>query len=182
MKKLSQILTSILILGLFSISYQQFLRKTLDEEPLSICLPIDSSVPNTGGPTIICSEKICHGTIPGNENNTFTNVTLECNSKGCIIKNKPREENQCNTEKECQNCIEMTLTCFNEYCVGGRPSNNDRHNENNNNNNEDNKKSDDSQNDNHNGNDSSDDANNDRNKETDKNEENNIDNAEKSFQ
>ena len=68
------------------------------------------------------------------------------------------------------------MFCFNEYCVGGRPSNNDRHNENNNNNNEDNKKSDDSQNDNHNGNDSSDDANNDRNKETDKNEENNIDN------
>ena len=58
MKKLSQILASIFILDLFSISYEQFLRKTLDKEPLSICLSIDSSVPTNGGPTIICSEKI----------------------------------------------------------------------------------------------------------------------------
>ena len=187
MNQLSRILTSVFILNLFSISSQNFLRKTLNEEPLSICYPVDPSTSINSDTTIICSENICHGTIESNHNNTFKNVTVQCNEKGCLIKNKPREENQCNTEPECQNCITVILTCFNGYCIGGRPSNNDHQNENNNsggnnnnngdnnNNNEENKKSDDSQNDNDE-NIILDNTNNVENKETDKNKENNSGN------
>ena len=177
MSQLSRILIAAFILNLFSITSQNFLRKTLNEDPLSICYPVDPSTSNNGGTTIICSEKICHGTIDTNNNYTFTNVTIQCNEKGCATKNKPSEE--CNAEPECQNCITVTLTCFNGYCIGGRPSNNENQNENNNNNNggnnigdnndnkDDNKKSDDSQNDS-NGNTSPDNTNNVENKETDK--------------
>ena len=180
----SRILIAAFILNLFSISSQNLLRKTLNEDPLSICYPVDPSTSINGGTTIICSEKICHGTIDTNDNFTFTNVTIQCNEKGCATKNKPSEE--CNVEPECQNCITVILTCFNGYCIGGRPSNNEHQNENNNNgnnnnggnnngDNNDNKKSDDTQNDS-NGNTNPDNTNNVENKETDKKEENREDN------
>jgi len=184
MSQLSRILIVAFILNLFSISSQNLLRKTLSEDPLSICYPVDPSTSINGGTTIICSEKICHGTIDTNDNFTFTNVTIQCNEKGCATKNKPSEE--CNVEPECQNCITIILTCFNGYCIGGRPSNNEHQNENNNNgnnnnggnnngDNNDNKKSDDTQNDS-NGNTNPDNTNNVENKETDKKEENREDN------
>ena len=132
MNQLSKILSSIIILNLFLISSGKYLRKTLEEETPEICLPIAQTGQNNGGTTIICSGKTCHGIIHQEKNDTFTNITAECNSLGCTIKNKPDKDNECNVGNECKNCIEITMTCFNGVCIGGVPS--DDNNENNNNN------------------------------------------------
>ena len=120
-------LMSIIFFSLFISTSQNFLRKT-EEEPLSICLPLDSSGGNNNeeGINIICSGNTCHGIINnGNEekNNTLKNETLICNSKACIIKQK--NDDDCTIQiSNCSNCSEIILYCFNGYCVGG-PSNND---------------------------------------------------------
>ena len=176
MNQLSKILSSIIILNLFLISSGKYLRKTLEEETPEICLPIDQTGQNNGGTTIICSGKTCHGIIHQEENDTFTNITAECNSLGCTIKNKPDKDNECNVGNECKNCIEITMTCFNGVCIGGVPS--DDNNENNNNN----ESGSGSHEDNNNDNDKSDKINNDdgngggENKESDKIEKDNNDN------
>ena len=126
-------LISIIFFSLFISTSQKFLRKT-EEEPLSICLPLDSSGGNNNeeGINIICSGNTCHGIINnGNEekNNTLKNETLICNSKACII--KPKNNDDCIIQvSNCSNCSEIKLYCFNGYCVGG-PSNNDGKNNNN---------------------------------------------------
>ncbi len=103
MNQMSKILSSIIILNLFLVSSEKYLRKTLEEETPEICLPIDQTGQNNGGTTIICSGKTCHGIIHQEQNDTFKNITAECNSQGCIIKNKPNKDNECNVGNECQN-------------------------------------------------------------------------------
>ena len=131
----SQNFISTIFFCLFVLSSQKFLRITKEEEPLSICLPLDSSSPNNngGGVNIICSRNICHGNVNNTNDNTFQNITLECNTKGCKVK-KPQNNNQCYTEEEnCSNCVIIVMTCFNGYCVGGPSTNEGQNNDNNDN-------------------------------------------------
>ena len=66
---------SIIFFCLFISTSQNFLRKTKEEEPLSICFPLDPSGPNNTpeGINIVCSGNICHGTINNENIVTFTN-------------------------------------------------------------------------------------------------------------
>lgn len=121
----------IFLFYLIELSFQKFLRKTKEEEdPLSICLPIESTDSNNDGETIICSNNICYGKTNNTRDDTFTNIRLECNTVGC--RKKPEKGEQCNIDEDCPGCIIINLTCYNGICIGG-PSDNERNNNENNN-------------------------------------------------
>ena len=130
--KYLNMLKFIFLFYLIELSFQKFLRKTKEEEdPLSICLPIESTDSNNDGETIICSNNICYGKTNNTRDDTFTNITLECNTVGCR-KKKPEKGEQCNIDEDCPGCIIINLTCYNGICIGG-PSDNERNNNENNN-------------------------------------------------
>ena len=76
-------------------TYYDYLKSVIEESLNNFIkdttFPYDpsSSNNNGGGVNIICSRNICHGNVNNTNDNTFQNITLECNTKGCKVK-KPK--------------------------------------------------------------------------------------------
>lgn len=142
----------IIYCSLLFLSTQRFLRKTIENNELFFCFPKDSPQTdnNNNGIDILCYGEECYGVMNSNRTSEFINVTVLCNQISCrIIENSEddSEEEKCHPNEIFDNCITITLICFNGKCIGGPIQNdndgNNGGNNNNQNNNSDNNNDDD---------------------------------------